>query len=144
MPKLFLLFLLLVFSAICSAFGFAFADTMNMGFIIPCLIGVAGIITVIVLMVRGRKEVSIRDDKLIIKRGNKVFLCVAKSDLHSVSFVFDLFEKSLYMISFKQKNKKYYIEITDENKNDLIAFFDSIEKNCTNNLIYYLIDLFVI
>ena len=79
-----------------------------------------------------------------MKRDNKEMFCLSPTDIRLVKFIFDFFDDTLHMICYEYKDRKYYIVITDQNKKEFVAFFDDLKKSRTNNLLYYLIEAFIV
>lgn len=142
MKKMFLFSPVFLFIAFLSAFIIALITTKDLVFIVPCCVCATGVILVIVLMCKRRLEYHIYDECLVIKQNGRILKYIKKEEIYSLKFIYDAYYKNLLMVLFKNQNHRYCIKINERNKDDIVFFFESIEKTDTDNWLYYFITFF--
>ena len=144
MKKSVLFILFILFFAMSASFAVTLIDSHETAFIAPCLLGVAGAALTAVLMFKKHIKYSVCDGVLIIEKDGKKPERLTAEEAVELKYMYGRFNDELLMICFKYGNKKHYIDITDDNRKDFLALFESAEHERTDDLLYYIIELFVI
>ena len=143
MKKAILVLFILSFTVLCLAFGWEFVNTRESVFIAPCFVGFAGVVLSIALLCQRQIECCVLDGYLVIKYKDQVLHHFKKEDVYCLSFINDVYDASLSIVRFRVKNKGYYIRINNKNREDVISFFENIEKSESDNLLYYLLNFII-
>ena len=143
MRKAFLLLLMFVFLLMSISFGLVSNETRNFALIVPCLLGFIGVILSAILFCKKQLQYCFFDKALLVKQNGRIVNRIAKSDVCSLKFVYDVFDKSLYMVQFKTQNKRYNIPVNDKNRDDILLFFKDATKTISHNSLYYLVSFLV-
>ena len=143
MKKAILVLFILLFTVLCLAFSWEFVSTRETVFIVPCFVGFVGVVLGIALLCKRQIECYVLDECLVIKYKDQVLHRFKKEDVYCLSFIYDVYDASLSMVHFRAKNKGYYIQINNKNREDVISFFENIEKRESDNLLYYLLSFII-
>ena len=143
-----LLFLMIIFTTATIAFTIVSFEDFDIAYIPPILIClIAAIIFISLFFIEvflGHKMYCCNGTHLYVNRNGKCVLEVLKPDISNLIVVRDIITKEHHMISFVYHNKRHYIVISPENKENIIKYIDGIPFQEKNNLWYYIIELFII
>ena len=87
----------------------------------------------------GHNEYIFEDSVLRITRKGKHIVSIEKEKLEKTVIIYDMLTKEEDAVSFSYEKKRFYIQVTRENKEELKAFIGGIPCKIKDNILYYLI-----
>ena len=137
--------LFFIFSA-GAVLSFTF-DDFHISLIILAAVFLLGGIAVSYLLIKeivtGEKSYDYLDSILYAYQKGKLKYTFGKNTVEDLTLIFDLFNDSLYMISFVFKGKKHYISIDKQNEVPIKSFIEGADTIKKNNWWYYVLRLFL-
>jgi hypothetical protein len=141
--KVLLVFLNVFWGFISGVFIESFIQYYDWTFFIPSVIfSILTIVFSYLLFVEiflGHKIYTYDDSSLYIWRKDKMKKCIPKEGISKIVLILDVFTEELYLISFVYEDKKHYLSINKENKEDILIFINGKRFVQKKNWWYYLI-----
>ena len=129
------------------SFGFLTVSNGNFDFIVPCMIGLVGVICFLYLIftesVLGRKTYCIEQEKILVKRKGVIIDTIEKKDIEHIMLIYDLIHGNLDMISFYHQGKKHYIQVNSVDEDNVMSLIAGKEYKKSKNTWYYILELFL-
>ena len=144
MKKILLLILCsVVFLSASGAFLWSMLSENDIAFIVPTILMLLCSCVFLFLLFKeifiGHSEYIFEDSVLRVNRKGKHIASIEKGKLEKTVIIRDMLTKEEVSVSFIYEKKRFYIQLTPENKEDLMAFIDGVPYKIKNNIWYYII-----
>lgn len=146
MKKLLLIFCSVVFMSASGAFLGSMLSKNDMVLIVPTILMFLCSCVFLFLLFKeifiGYNEYIFEDSVLRVTRKGKHIASIDKQKLERIVIICDMLTKEEEVVSFLYEKKRFYIQVTRENKEELKAFIGGIPCKTKDNIWYYLIAFF--
>lgn len=143
---LFLIFCSVVFMSASGAFLWSMLSENDMVLIVPTILMFLFACVFLFLLFKeifiGYNEYIFEDSVLRVTRKGKHIASIDKQKLERIVIICDMLTKEEEVVSFLYEKKRFYIQVTRENKEELKAFIGGIPCKIKDNIWYYLIAFF--
>ena len=140
---LLLIFCSVVFMSASGAFMWSVLGENDMVLIVPAILMFLFACVFLFLLFKeifiGYNEYIFEDSVLRVTRKGKHIASIDKQKLERIVIICDMLTKEEEVVSFLYEKKRFYIQVTRENKEELKAFIDGIPCKIKDNILYYLI-----
>ena len=140
---LLLIFCSVVFLSASGAFMWSVLGENDMVLIVPAILMFLFACVFLFLLFKeifiGHNEYIFEPSLLHVKRKGKHILSIEKEKLEKTVIIYDMLTKEEDAVSFSYEKKRFYIQVTRENKEELKAFIGGIPCKIKDNILYYLI-----
>ncbi len=143
---LLLIFCSVLFLSVCGAFMWSMLSDRDMVLIVPAILMFLCSCVFLFLLFKeifiGHNEYIFEDSVLRVTRKGKHIASIDKQKLERIVIICDMLTKEEDAVSFSYEKKRFYIQVTRENKEELKAFIGGIPCKIKDNIWYYLIAFF--
>ena len=140
---LLLVFCSLVFMSASGAFLWSMLSDCDTVLIVPTILMFLCSCVFLFLLFKeifiGHNEYIFEDSVLRVTRKGKHIASIEKGKLERIVIICDMLTKEEEVVSFLYEKKRFYIQVTRENKEELKAFIGGIPCKIKDNILYYLI-----
>ena len=140
---LLLIFCSVVFMSASGAFMWSVLGENDMVLIVPAILMFLFACVFLFLLFKeifiGHNEYIFEPSLLHVKRKGKHIASIDKQKLERIVIICDMLTKEEDAVSFSYEKKRFYIQLTRENKEELKAFIGGIPCKIKDNILYYLI-----
>ena len=140
---LLLIFCSVVFLSASGAFMWSVLGENDMVLIVPAILMFLFACVFLFLLFKeifiGYNEYIFEDSVLRVTRKGKHIASIDKQKLERIVIICDMLTKEEEVVSFLYEKKRFYIQVTRENKEELKAFIGGIPCKIKDNILYYLI-----
>ena len=141
--NLLLIFCSVVFMSASGAFMWSVLGENDMVLIVPAILMFLFSCVFLFLLFKeifiGHNEYIFESSLLHVKRKGKHIASIEKEKLEKTVIICDMLTKEEEAVSFLYEKKRFYIQSTPENKEDLKAFINGVPCKRKGNTLYYLI-----
>ena len=140
---LLLIFCSVLFLSVCGVFMWSMLGKSDMVLIVPTILMFLFACIFLFLLFKeifiGYNEYIFEDSVLRVTRKGKHIASIDKQKLERTVIICDMLTKEEDAVSFLYEKKRFYIQLTRENKEELKAFIDGVYCKRKDNILYYLI-----
>lgn len=140
---LLLIFCSVVFLSVSGAFMWSMLSKNDTVLILPTILMFLFACVFLFLLFKeifiGYNEYIFEDSVLRVTRKGKHIVSIEKEKLEKTVIIYDMLTKEEDAVSFLFEKKRFYIQLTPENKEKLKAFINRVPCKTKGNILYYLI-----
>ena len=140
---LLLIFCSVLFLSVSGVFMWSMLGKSDMVLIVPTILMFLCSCIFLFLLFKeifiGHNEYIFEDSVLRVTRKGKHIASIDKQKLERTVIICDMLTKEEDAVSFVYEKKRFYIQLTRENKEELKAFIDGVHCKRKDNILYYLI-----
>lgn len=135
-----------LFGFISAAFLLAMTEERDYVFLVPAILfglfATALFICLVRELVIGHNEYEIENSYLHIRRKEKLFASFSKEDIEKLIVICDLVTEKKETLVITAKKKKFYVNLTEENREELLCFVEGVPHESKKNVWYYVASFF--